>query len=466
MVNKISEDQLNVLDDFKRYLQSDSNYMVVSGAAGTGKTTLIQELQTAAHDNSWKCIPLGVWGRSSSSIVQITGIPAVTVAKYNRIHQDITRKKISQTSFAEWYENFYQKKFSFFSSYLEPILKTFLQKRTEFKNTLLIIDEASTLELGELQLAFQNTQASFSNVKILLLGDDCQLPPRSSDTNNLFDLRWIEDNTRFQVFEEVKRLTISHRVSTGPLFELSSSLRTLASQGGQGVVAKKTIRDSFNSQEVLGLGKQICFEKLKESENIKENIFIASEDEAAQVREELRNIYLNNPTKALVKDDFIRARTNGIKDDFVTGDEFYIKEVLDYEVDFIIVKAEVVSRIKEYSGNLLRDIWKFGTGLFTKNKNREAKVAVYIPPLIDDSKFSIGTNYVRANIFNAWENLDKEPEVDDVIAASYGYAVTIQHAQGGEWDTVAISLDAQVQYDNARYWYTAVTRAKKQLFII
>ena len=156
MVNKISEDQLNVLDDFKRYLQSDSNYMVVSGAAGTGKTTLIQELQTAAHDSSWKCIPLGVWGRSSSSIVQITGIPAVTVAKYNRIHEDITRKKISQTSFAEWYENYYQKKFSFFSSYLEPILKTFLQKRTEFKNTLLIIDEASTLELGELQLAFQN----------------------------------------------------------------------------------------------------------------------------------------------------------------------------------------------------------------------------------------------------------------------------------------------------------------------
>lgn len=64
------------------------------------------------------------------------------------------------------------------------------------------------------------------------------------------------------------------------------------------------------------------------------------------------------------------------------------------------------------------------------------------------------------------EKLDKEPEVDDVVAASYGYAVTIQHAQGGEWDTVAISLDVEVQYDNARYWSTAVTRAKKQLFII
>ena len=77
---------------------------------------------------------------------------------------------------------------------------------------------------------------------------------------------------------------------------------------------------------------------------------------------------------------------------------------------------------------------------------------------------------MRADVFKAWNStikrLNEEPNIDDVIAASYGYAVTIQHAQGGEWDNVAMSLDAEVEYDNARYWYTAVTRAKKQLFII
>ena len=39
MANKLSSDQVNVLNDFKRYLEDASNYMVVSGAAGTGKTT-------------------------------------------------------------------------------------------------------------------------------------------------------------------------------------------------------------------------------------------------------------------------------------------------------------------------------------------------------------------------------------------------------------------------------------------
>ena len=53
----------------------------------------------------------------------------------------------------------------------------------------------------------------------------------------------------------------------------------------------------------------------------------------------------------------------------------------------LFVKVEVVSRIKEYSGNLLKDIWKFSSSLFTKNKNREAKIAVYIPSLVDDANF-------------------------------------------------------------------------------
>ena len=114
MVNKISADQLEALDDFKRYLESDANYMVVSGAAGTGKTTLIQELQTAANDNSWKCIPLGVWGRSSSAIVQITGIPSVTVAKYNRVHQDIARNTISQKALKNGMRTFIKKNLAFF----------------------------------------------------------------------------------------------------------------------------------------------------------------------------------------------------------------------------------------------------------------------------------------------------------------------------------------------------------------
>ena len=466
MANKLSLDQVNVLNDFKRYLEDASNYMVVSGAAGTGKTTLIQELQTAAYDNSWKCIPLGVWGRSSSAIVQITGIPAVTVSKYNRVHSDILNQKISAKTFSEWYENFYQKKFSFFSSYVAPILKIFLQKRIEFKNTVLIIDEASTLEIDELLLAFTNTQANSSKVKILLLGDDCQLPPRNLNANKLFDYRWIEDNTQFETFESIKKLEISHRVSEGPLFNLASSIRNIVSANGSGEQARTKIRDSFNSEEVLGLGKQICYEKLKNTNNIKENIFITSEDEAAEVREELRNIYLEHPEKPLVTNDFIRSRINGIKDDFVTGDEFYVKEVIDSVANFVIVKVEVVSRIKEYTGNLLRDIWKFSSGLFTNNQNREAKIAIYLPPLVDDTEFSVGTNYVRRDIFKAWNSLEDEPKVDDVIAASYGYAVTIKHAQGGEWDNVAISLNAEVQYDNARYWYTAVTRAKKQLFII
>lgn len=482
MANNYSSDQLNVFEDFKRFLFSDKNYMVVSGAAGTGKTTLIETLQSISLNNNWNCIPLGVWGRSSSSITQISGIPSITILKYNRVFQDIENKVIDEKSFSEWYENFYKRRFSFIDTYVKPglrlilniikkALELFLNKRREFiTKTVLIVDEASTLVLNDLLLAFDNTKTVSKNVKVLLLGDDCQLPPaKKSDSgaNVLFDLNWIEDNTIFKTFENIKMLKTSHRVSEGPLFELAGKLRTLASTNSSGIEARKLILDSLNNQEVIGLGKQACYTNLKNIDNLTEKIFIGSETELRDVRDKLRNVYLNKPSDILVNGDFLRSRINGKKEAYVTGDEFIVKEIIDDTLeDFIIVRAEVVSRIKEFTGNLFRDSYNFFSNLFRYNKGINTKIAIYLPPLIDDDEYLKGTNIIRNEVFNAWERLEKEPDVHDVVAVSYGYAVTIQHAQGGEWDTVALSLAVEPKYDTARYWYTIITRAKKQIFIV
>ena len=102
----------------------------------------------------------------------------------------------------------------------------------------------------------------------------------------------------------------------------------------------------------------------------------------------------------------------------------------------------------------------------------KALVAIYIPPLIQDQNEIQKWNYVRRNMMRDWEQLSlsdiKNVDiniVDEVISTTYGYAVTIEHAQGGEWDTVGISLNADGKKDTPRYWYTAVTRAKKTIYV-
>ena len=53
------------------------------------------------------------------------------------------------------------------------------------------------------------------------------------------------------------------------------------------------------------------------------------------------------------------------------------------------------------------------------------------------------------------------------LQASFGYIVTCHKAQGGEWDDVFLFLDNKMygmpKPELFRWWYTAVTRSKKQL---
>jgi ATP-dependent exoDNAse (exonuclease V) alpha subunit len=57
----------------------------------------------------------------------------------------------------------------------------------------------------------------------------------------------------------------------------------------------------------------------------------------------------------------------------------------------------------------------------------------------------------------------------DVDFFDYGYAISVHKSQGSEWDKVVLFEQRSQYWDNkmyARWLYTALTRAKKKLFII
>ena len=65
MVLTNTDDQDDALNHVKLFLDSTKNLMIIRGKAGTGKTTLIRDIQDVALDMEWKSIPLGVWGKVS-----------------------------------------------------------------------------------------------------------------------------------------------------------------------------------------------------------------------------------------------------------------------------------------------------------------------------------------------------------------------------------------------------------------
>jgi len=476
-----SEDQIQALEYLKEFLKSDKNLMIITGKAGTGKTTLIRQIQDTALEDNWKCIPVGVWGRSVSSLIQLTGIPSLAISKFNRIHEDLKTLDYEYSDFEDWYENNYSRRFQNSFERSAELIRNLFTEREEINNTLLVVDEASTLTLAQLELAFENIKKSNKNTKILLIGDSSQLPPRSYENENieLLDLDFYlrdYDGKDFKVFPKKIELRTSHRVSHGPLYELADKLRLLTLTNSSGETSRNTIIDEVNTEEVVAVGKSVFLDIFKKVEDKTEAIYIASKGEVSEANKELRKVYLSSEEKKelniLEEGDLIRSRCNGYFETFVTGDEFVIDKVLEKGQNFIFAEVTCVGKTKQFSVSGFRAILQSLRSLFDSNNNMKALVAIYIPPLIQDQNEIQKWNYVRRNMMRDWEQLSlsdiKNVDiniVDEVISTTYGYAVTIEHAQGGEWDTVGISLNADGKKDTPRYWYTAVTRAKKTIYV-
>ena len=236
MAYKHSEDQITAINKFIEFLKDDSQVLIISGSAGTGKTSLIKDYAKASKQNNWNYIPLGVWGRSSSAVTQITGIPAITVAKYIKINKEIMEGSIDDENFNSWYKKQYSKRF--LSDLVE---KYFAQEISEINGDVIVVDEASCIDNDALiefsNFCIDNAEGDF---KLVFIGDDCQLPPIGQDESNALSQQWIEDNLGLSIFDKVE-LTVSHRTSEGPLSELWEELRPLAQVNADGGEARKII---------------------------------------------------------------------------------------------------------------------------------------------------------------------------------------------------------------------------------
>ena len=75
---------------------------------------------------------------------------------------------------------------------------------------------------------------------------------------------------------------------------------------------------------------------------------------------------------------------------------------------------------------------------------------------------------VRPRSEKYFDEMRKDPYLNS-LRANFGYAVTCHKAQGGEWDHVYLFLQRGMYtmgpQNLARWWYTAVTRAKERLYM-
>jgi len=159
--------------------------------------------------------------------------------------------------------------------------------------------------------------------------------------------------------------------------------------------------------------------------------------------------------------DILLVNRNNYKVPLTNGDFISVKSLGETKIHanfhFQQVKVQALSSEDEYELLIAIDILYGRSSQFTKEQNRIL--------MIDFSK-RMKKRGIKPNTPQYKEAMMKDNYLN-CLQASFGYIVTCHKAQGGEWDDVFLFLDNKMygmpKPELFRWWYTAVTRAKKQL---
>jgi len=432
-----TNDQSRVLERLEKFFNknSEDDFMIISGSAGTGKTSILRACCEYLIEKDTRIFLSAPTGRAAKIISSKTNTIATT------IHSLIYKP---------------QDNVDFFSVTLN------LKDNTNQDFSIYFIDESSMISDWHTQNEVFKTPGSLLSDlikyikvgnpknKIVFLGDSYQLPPVVPGMNqdSIFSPALVANHLRkyYGLSGDEIRMTQVKRQSEGsPILSFATSIRKAIEQGSKFSITLPKLRNSTNA----------IYHYL-------DHFDVKSHNSTAIICLKNKDVDWWNST--------IRNRL-GLTGILAKGDHVIIQQN-SFSNSTLWVKGEggiisnMSSTIENYAGLYFVDV-----DLLTLNSVGE-KITKTVKILLD----SLGSENGRLNpelekalyhesmkknkIFRESRN----PTDDKYLSAlrlRHSFAITCHKAQGGEWDNIIIH--PWMAYNNLKWLYTAVTRAKKSL---
>ena len=384
------------------FKNSEKPFFVLAGYAGTGKTTLLKHTV---------CNTLGLEPEISAAFVTPTG-KAATVLIRSGIHATTLHKLIYQSMVEEVEIELNGKKIT--------VEKLNFKRRENIDKSikLIILDEASMVSDDVLM-----DLAEFG-VKILLCGDNAQLPP-------------VEGFNGFLTAPDFTLKTIVRQNLDNPIIKLSEMARE---------------------------GKFIPYGRYGDSTTvISRNVFSGERRKNYLVRAD-QIICGTNKTRAQINDEMRKYK--GFDGLPKSGEKLICTQnnwetFIDEELRFNMVNGIIGTVIDPYYDEA-RSIGfiQFKPDFLSENCPEALPLDLGI--------FQEG--YYRYKRTDYFEKFDENGEVAGAFNLNrfeYGYCISCHKAQGSEFDNVIVFDESYCfKEDKNRWLYTAITRAKKKLILV
>jgi exodeoxyribonuclease-5 len=449
-----TKNQLLVIGELTDFIffKIKKHLFVLKGYAGTGKTSIVGALVKTLPLINFDSVLLAPTGRAAKVLSNYANKPAFT------IHKMIYHLSTGGDGYTR-----------------------FSIKQNKFQNTIFLVDEASMISDGG-GLSSSNWGEAKSllddlleyvysgiNCKLILIGDTAQLPPVGMDISPALDedflYRSYQLNLEFNELNEVLRQAKDSEILTNatflrnkiatknmdlPLFE---SVNKAAVKTITGLELEDELSDAygkFGDDNVMVITRS----------NKRANLF------NLQIRARIR--WLEDE---LAAGDFMMVVKNNYfwlddasKAGFVAnGDIVEILKIKGEEEMYGFRFANVTIRMIDYPNEpdlevkILMDSILSDAPAMPSEKFKELYEAI-------SDEYSYEPNRKKRN------ELIRKNEYYQALQVKFAYAITCHKSQGGQWDAVFLDqgylTDEMINIEYLRWLYTAITRAKKELYLV
>ncbi len=434
--------------------QSDACF-VLKGYAGTGKTTSIAALVKALPKLGLKSVLLAPTGRAAKVMSNYSGKKALT------IHKKIYRKK-SAISVDMVFQ-------------LAPNLA---------QDTVFIIDEASMVAdewnstngsslLGDLiEYVFQPApNGEPKNCYLLFVGDTAQLPPVGSVDSPALNPEYLQNSFHLTVTAIELTEVVRQQRQSGILAN-ATMLRTIINTDEADVTWPKFMTKGYKDIfRMTGLKFVEGLEYAYGKYSLENCLVVCRSNKSANIYNNQIRSRLLYREEELTGGDYVMIVRNNyfwLPDDNETafianGDMAKITRVRGEEERYGFRFAEVQMELVDFPeiGAITCKVLLDTLQIESPNLPYDSSKKIFEGLMEDYEHISS-----RKDRFEA---IKKDPYYN-ALQIKFAYAVTCHKAQGGQWDAVFVDqgylTEDMIDLDFLRWLYTAVTRAKTELFLV
>ncbi len=449
LVSEPTGDQAAALKMLASYIceNNNDNIFLLTGYAGTGKTSVISSLVKTLTLLRIKSVLLAPTGRAAKVLSSYTGSQSFT------IHKKIYRQKS-----------------------LKDGIGTFVLDKNLQRNAFFIVDEASMISntsgetslFGSGRLLDDLVEYVYSGIdcKLIMVGDTAQLPPVGSAASPALDPAALADYG-FRLLSFELRQVVRQSETSGVLMN-ATRLRLQ--------IAEKSLLhpgiDCASFGDVLRISGEDLIDEISASYSkcgLDETIIVVnSNKQANRYNQGIRNriffreeeISPGDMVMVVKNNYYISEEETGIG--FIAnGDIAEVRRISKYEEKYGFRFADMNLFFRDYNleleSKVLLDVLNLDSPALPSERNRE------LFQNIMEDYISLKT---RRKQYEAVRN-DK---YFNALQIKFAYAVTCHKSQGGQWERVFIDQGMfnrnEITLDYLKWFYTALTRSTEKVYLI